>query len=412
MSGLSSGRISASNNIQNQSGESQKKIGWVHDIILDETHEYAKKSKLGNQLIGAIRFRTSQDISIGDKELPVAHPFDKNFKNLPIINEQVEIYEVDKGNYCYRRIGMDENPTVSAFGDAVSTYFAPSKERKQTSQDYQNVSITGITKTGNNNTDSKYKENFGKYYESQPGIHKLKLYEGDSLIESRFGQSIRFSGFNNVDNDFAPTIIIRNSENADNKKKDRTLSVEEDINKDGSVIVLSSGQHQLAFQPGTISDKGKSDFKTKPETFDAYPSKLIGDQILINSGRIILSAKNAEMIFYSKKNYGFISDGAMSIDNKLGIDVTVGDDINIMTNDSDVQFYTGKGSIYLGNENLEPLVLGQQLVDLLSELIDTIVNQSYLTPSGPSAVGPVNAADFGSIKSKLNNILSKVNQTS
>jgi hypothetical protein len=118
------------------------------------------------------------------------------------------------------------------------------------------------------------------------------------------------------------------------------------------------------------------------------------------------------MIFYSKKNYGFISDGAMSIDNKMGIDVTVGDDINIMTNDRDVQFYTGKGSIYLGNENLEPLVLGQQLVDILSELIDTIVNQSYLTPSGPSAIAPVNAADFGSIKSKLNNILSKVNQTS
>jgi hypothetical protein len=409
---LTSGRIAASNNIQSQAAPSQKKIGWVHDIILDETHEYAKKKNLNNQLIGSIRFRTSQDISIGDKELPVAHPFDKNFKNLPIINEQVEIYEVDKGNYCYRRIGMDENPMESAYADAISTYFAPDKEKKQTFQDYENVSITGITKTENSDNDSKYKGNFGKYYKIEPKIHKLKLYEGDSLIESRFGQSIRFSAFNNTNNVFAPTLIIRNGENADNRKKQRISSVEEDINKDGSVIVLSSGQNQLAFQPGTVSDKGKSDFTTKPETFDAYPSKLIGDQILINSGRIILSAKNAEMIFYSKKNYGFISDGAMSIDNKMGIDVTVGDDINIMTNDRDVQFYTGKGSIYLGNENLEPLVLGQQLVDLLSELIDAIVNQSYLTPSGPSAIAPVNAAEFGTIKSKLNNILSKVNQTS
>ena len=409
---LTSGRITAANNITPQAGEYQKKIGWVHDIILDEEHEYAKKSKLANQLIGTIKFRTSQHGSMGDKELPLAHPFDKNFKNLPIINEQVEIYEIDKGNYCYRRMGMDENPTETAYSDAISTYFAPDKEKKQTSSDYQNVLETGITKTGNSETDSKYKGNYGKYYQSQPGIHKLKLYEGDSLIESRFGQSIRFSGFNNSSNAFAPTIIIRNNENTDNRKKNRTVSIEEDVNKDGSVIVLSSGQHQLGFQPGTISDKGASDFKTKPETFDGYPSKLIGDQILINSGRIILSAKNAEMIFYSKKNYGFISDGAMSIDNKMGIDVTVGDDINIMTNDRDVQFYTGKGSIYLGNENLEPLVLGQQLVDLLSELIDAIVNQSYLTPSGPSAIAPVNAAEFGTIKSKLNNILSKVNQTS
>ena len=78
----------------------------------------------------------------------------------------------------------------------------------------------------------------------------------------------------------------------------------------------------MIFQPGTVSDKGSSDFETKPNAFKAYPTKLIGDQILINSGRIILSARNAEMIFYSKKNYGFISDGAMSIDNKLGINVS------------------------------------------------------------------------------------------
>ena len=44
-------------------------------------------------------------------------------------------------------------------------------------------------------------------------IHKLKLYEGDTILESRFGdQSIRFSGYNNDDNTFSPTIIIRNRE--------------------------------------------------------------------------------------------------------------------------------------------------------------------------------------------------------
>jgi hypothetical protein len=143
-----------------------------------------------------------------------------------------------------------------------------------------------------------------------------------------------------------------------------------------------------------------------------YPSKLIGDQLLLNSGRIILSAKSGEMIFYSKKNYGFISDGAMSIDNKLGIDISVGDDINIITNDRDIQMVTGNGSVIIGSKDLEPMVKGQQLVDILAELIDAITQQMYLTPAGPSAVGPTNISDFGSIKSKLNNILSKLNQTS
>ena len=41
-----------------------------------------------------------------------------------------------------------------------------------------------------------------------------------------------------------------------------------------------------------------SNFKEKPESFDNYPSELTGDQILINSGRIIISAKESEMIFY------------------------------------------------------------------------------------------------------------------
>ena len=174
---------------------------------------------------------------------------------------------------------------------------------------------------------------------------------------------------------------------------------------------MTSGKYQLPFQPGTVDDKSKSDFETKPDSFGDYPTKLVGDQLLLNSGRIILSAKNGEMIFYSKKNYGFISDAAMSIDNKLGIDISVGDDINVVTADRDINLITGNGSIFLGSNSLEPMVKGQQLVDLLAELIDAITQQMYLTPSGPSANGTMNVSQFGSIKSKLNSILSQQNQT-
>jgi hypothetical protein len=40
------------------------------------------------------------------------------------------------------------------------------------------------------------------------------------------------------------------------------------------------------------------------------------------------------------------------------------------------------------------------------------MSQQYLTPSGPTAMGPENFNDFISISEKLNNILSKQNQTS
>jgi len=411
MSGLSSSRITLSNHLEENQLTSPSKTGWVYEVILDENNEYAKNKKSGTSLIGSIRFRTSEMQDIEEKNLPIAYPFDKNFINLPVRNELVEIYEFDHGAYAYRRIGTGQNPTVSAAEDAISKYFKKEKTDKQTSSDYSNVANTGITKSNKN--DSNNYDGYGNYYKNQQNIHRLKLYEGDSVLETRFGQSIRFSGFNNNKNEFSPTIIIRNGESATKYSGlDISNSVEEDVNSDGSIISITSGQYQLGFLPGTIDDKNKSNFETKPDSFGDYPTKLIGDQILLNSGRIILSAKESEMIFYSKKNYGFISDGALSIDNKLGIDASVGDNVNIVTNDNDVNIVTGKGSIFLGSDSLEPMVKGQALVDTLSALIDAIGQMQFLTPSGPTAIGPVNAADFGQIKSSLNSILSKLNQTS
>lgn len=409
MSGLSSSRITLSNHLENNQLVSPSKTGWVYEVILDENNEYSKSKNYGSSLVGSIRFRTSEMQDIEEKNLPVAYPFDKNFINLPVRNELVEIYEFDHGAYCYRRIGVVQNPTVSASEDAISTYFKKEKDSKQTTSDYNKVATTGITKSNKN--DSNNYDGYGSYYTNQKNIHRIKLYEGDSLLETRFGQSIRFSGFNNTKNQFSPTIIIRNGQSSKYNDLDISKSIEEDVNTDGSTIAITSGQYQLPFLPGTVDDKNKSNFETKPDSFGDYPTKLIGDQILLNSGRIILSAKESEMIFYSKKNYGFISDGALSIDNKLGIDISVGDNINIVTNDTDVNIVSGKGSIFLGSDSLEPMVKGQQLVDALSSLIDAISQMQFLTPSGPSAIGPLNTADFGKIKSSLNSILSQLNQT-
>lgn len=411
MGGLLSGRIGLSNSIiRKDLRPKSKKVGVVYDVILDDTHPYSVNNEVGSLFVGSILFRTVDNLITSEDELPIAHPIDKNFKNIPVKNELVEIYDLVDGMYGYRRLTIDINPSVTNSGDIIKKTFPPLKESRSTILDYKTTSITGISNT-NIDDSSKY-DGFGKYYNPQLGLHKLKLFEGDALIESRFGQSIRFSAYNNTKNEFSPTIIIRNSESSKNRKEDELITVEEDVNRDGSIITMTSNQYQLPFQPGTVDDGGTSDFETRPESFQNYPSKLIGDQILINSGRLIFSAKNAEMIFYSKKNYGFISDGGLSIDNKLGIDVSVGDNINVVTNSRDVVFYTDNGSIFLGSKDLEPLVKGQQLVDILSELLDALSRQVFLTPAGPSAQGPVNISEFATIKSKLNNILSKLNQTS
>jgi hypothetical protein len=406
-----SARLSQANNLERDTSSLEESdIGIVYDIILDETHSLIKKNILSIADIGSILFREYGNNLQSSDDLPTAMPIDKNFTTIPVVNEKVQIIRNHLGTF-YKRIQRDFTPNNSANNTEISSKLNKSKEAVSNSiTSYKNVESTKIPNS-NINTNAKY-DKFGKYFLEDKKIHKLKLYEGDSLIQSRFGQSIRFSAYNNVKNTFSPVIILRNVENELNKSKDYFSTIEEDINRDGSIIAMTSNQYELNFKPGVLNKSGTSNFETKPESFMDYPSKLIGDQILLNSGRIILSAKNAEMLFYSKKNYGFISDGGMSIDNKLGIDINVKDNINIVTNDRDIVMYTGNGSVFIGNNELEPMVKGQKLVDLLQELITAILSQQYLTPSGPTALGPENFNDFISISEKLNNILSKQNQTS
>ena len=56
-------------------------------------------------------------------------------------------------------------------------------------------------------------------------------------------------------------------------------------------------------------------FETEPIYHTPPEEQKCTDHVLINSGRIILSSKDSEMIFYSKGDISFISDGKLTIDN-------------------------------------------------------------------------------------------------
>ena len=129
------------------------------------------------------------------------------------------------------------------------------------------------------------------------------------------------------------------------------------------------------------------------------------------------------MMFFSKGNYGFISDGKFTIDNgQGGADLDFGNDVNITTDRNNSTFYikTGTGKIWLntqdngdssGTNQPEPLVRGETLVTVLDRLITAITNQIYATPSGPSAKGPLNIAEFEQLRADLDSIKSTLNFT-
>jgi hypothetical protein len=390
--------------------------GIVLDVILDDSnpnmpsYDFSEVEKKETALIGCAVIRRITDSSASSKSLKAYPPFNYD-EGIPLVGETVQLIELG-GKMHYKRISATNINTGNAKINIDVQHYPDTQKPGSKAADFNTISTTG-TPSGGSGTEER-KTEIGKYFKPNQ-INPLKIYEGDKLIQSRFGQSIRFSGYNNPENKYAPTIILRNRQNDESLGKLKKGSqTEEDVNKDGTTIAITSGEYKLNFQPGIIDDGGSSNFETKPTHFNGYPSELKGyDQVLVNTDRIILSSKSAEMIFYSKGNWGFISDGKMSIDNgKAGAELDFNGDVRVTTNDNNTYILGGKGQIYLNTESdAEPLVRGETLKGLLEELIDAINNQIFKTPSGPTAVGPENKATFNNIKGRLVKFLSTLNYT-
>ena len=419
---------------QSQSSANTNKIsirptlstGIVVDVILDDSHERITQLQSDSSVytdkdtgvVGTAVIRTLKDNSTNESSLFLYKPLNSSLLEIPIIGETVELYKIENVRY-YRRITSLDINVGNAAVDKNKLIFDKT-DNSNNNKSYSNISQTG---TSNSSTSNDRSTKLGEYFE-QSQVNRLKLYEGDSILQSRFGQSIRFSGYNNDSNTFSPSIIIRNRQNSESLSKLKPGDlVEEDLNKDGSVISLTSSDYKIPFQPGLVDDGGSSNFKTTPIKFE-LPEEYTGqDQILINSERLILSSKSNEMIFFSKGNYGFISDGKFTIDNGIGgADLDFGDDVNITTDRNNRNFYvkTGNGKIWLntkdngespGTNDIEPLVRGETLVTVLEKLIDLITAQIFATPAGPTAKGPLNIAQFQELKAQLDTIKSTLNFT-
>lgn len=387
----------ATSSIVNKSSDD---LAIVYSIILDENHPKIKSGELTVADVGSVECRLLNDVT--GESLLIARPLDSTVTILPIRNQTVFVQKLGSG-YVYTQISKGFSPNISDSDNSISTLFDEAQSAAASgnkAEGYSNVISTGIARS--NTSDVNDFDGYGDYFTAEEGIHKLKLYEGDVLFQSRFGQSIRLSGYNNSENKFFPTLTIRSGESPENRKKDSDVLVEENINEDGNIIFLGSGDKLLEWTLPTTNAK---------ESFFNYPTELKGNQILLSSDRIILSAKTSQMIFASKEDIGFITDGQFSIDTTRGINVTANQHIYFDVKDK-FNFSittTGGGAIALGStetDELEPAVKGETLKNLLYDLMQIIAQQIYVTPAGPTSPGPTNNPLINGLASKLNDILS------
>lgn len=358
------------------------------------------------RFLGAIEFSRNTPILLEN----YAFPFDKNNVTYPIIGETIFILVNDREYYWmpYTNTQYPNYREDYKTSEATKEKNLPEAGSDSKGKDYKENKATGtpnVTKPKQDSKKSKYNVN--------EKIKFLKPNQGDTILQGRVGNTIRFSEFFLTEDGktSSPSIFIRNKQNPELDSKPIGTLVDEDINKDGSSLYIVSGKVKIPFKE-TIK-KEKIGFKEYPTSKD-----FSGDQLFINSDRILLSAKASEFIIFGKGNTGVITDGNYSVDAEKEIYLHSANKITIHSKGNNQIFLNSEnGKIYLGknkgegNEgaDVQKMVLGGELVAILKELIDAINKQQYLTPSGPSGVGPTNLSTFNQIKGKLNNLLSSTN---
>tara|TARA_R100000315_G_C5233648_1_gene144720 strand:- start:2066 stop:3217 length:1152 start_codon:yes stop_codon:yes gene_type:complete len=250
------------------------KVVRVIDIILDESHShylrYGKEESVGTIFWSPISRRnpvvTNLDL------FQTAKPLNYSISHYPVPNEILHILGAPSSTY-------NENNSFDWY------YMPPISIYKDPSSNAYPTDIRGDIGEG-----SGFYE--GRYFKSNENVRPLRPYEGDIMIEGRFGQSIRFgSTINNTltahPNEWSnegkvgnPITIIRNGQQGNegyevgNPDKETFKHILENINEDDSSIYLCSTQQISNFIPASLYKEsyGVEDSGTKPQETVIMPN--------------------------------------------------------------------------------------------------------------------------------------------
>ena len=335
-----------------------------------------------------------------------AKPLFPNNKTFPLINEIVYIIALPNSNiqsnvgsldyYYFQPINIWNSTHHNAIPDPINNSSLPPSQQ----QDYQQTSGGTVRRV----TDGGTEIDLGKTFKEKINIKNIQPFEGDIINEGRWGQSFRFgSTVNNsaisnpwsrTGNNGDPLIILRAGQYSDGK--DPWIPQIEDINKDISPIYATSTQNI----PIQVSSKNYNSYNNAPTS----PDKFAGEQIILNSGRLLFNTKTDSILFSSKKTINLNSVESVNIDSPT--------------------FVANSKNIFLGDKNAtEPVILGNTFLNDLRQLLTQLITlstalQSPIGTPGPSApnliiAGPAQAmvTNAQNMLNRINNYKSKVSKT-
>ena len=459
------GLLTNSKNSSTSAGEYYElELAVVLDVVLDETHPMVERGKhsysrldpeqwpvsikdekvdtedIDYTWIGRVLVRPLNSEKLTKKDYLIwACPIESNVSEYPLINELVVLYNFDGKTYYMRKLNHHNWPNNN-LDFAVEGRVSGQTNTVLFSEEPLTGSKESLT---NYKGDSGFHGYAGQYFVANNKIRSIKRREGDLHIESRFGQNIIFRAYDEKrENDTGkypdykdsgnPMLIIRNRQRKIlNEGEKLTLNhspnpatiygtiheknvggyVEENINHDGTSIYITSGL--------TISDWVTTCFKrmfndTVGEEVSAFKGKsnfeypvLNGDQLIINTDRLLFSSRYGETFHYSKKRYAVVTDNEYTVD--------AHDQMVLSTHQKIV---LNSPAIYLGeyDKTDEPALLGQTTVNWLYELCDWLLEHTHWHKHSHSHAGkenpsqtqlPVQVKSLILLRNKLHTLMSR-----
>jgi hypothetical protein len=375
----------------------------------------------------------STDLNYGKADKRKAKPLFRGFSDSITIDEVVLVTEIGGQLYYLGPLNIANNPSFNYNNmdtGKLDDFYKGTDAIGGSVTFPDDVSFKRMNKSFKPELDDPL-EGLERFTHPESGNEVFTDLNTDSIIEGRFGNSIRV-GNRNIN----PYILISNGRDEN--------QIEESIN-DGSIFSMieqgSINQHfnqesldeepyQFKFADEEIEEPiqtirntfltglgrglgvdGEDDSEIDTTLYD-YASP----QSILNSDRIVINARKENMFLSAFQHLHLGSGNTMTF--------STSNNILFNVNDS---FVVNSPEIKLGSQiddETQPIALGDNLVAKLEELCDhltqlctDIQSMTHPTPAGPSGP-PVNAASFASVssaigqtKSALAEILSQRNRT-
>ena len=358
--------------------------------------------------LGTIVFSKLQASNSGSNILLLAKPLFPNRKSYPLKNEIVYIIALPDTNiessinnkkfYYFQPINIWNSNHHNAIPDPLAGSNLPFSQ----TQDYIQTSAGAVRRVLDGSTEIE----LGNTFKERLNIKPTQPYEGDIIEEGRWGQSLRFGSTvknakipnpwsnPNIGENGDPIIILKTGQHADDK--DPWIPQVENINTDISSIYLTSTQNI----PIEVSSKSYKSYTTQPIS----PNRFTGEQIILNSGRLLFNSKTDSILFSSKNSINLNAIESLNIDTPKTI---------IQSNE-----------VKLGDKNaFESIILGDKFFTDFRKLLNQIISLSVAlqspigtpTPFIPNAAIPVPAVNVAQTAAEMLNKIetykSKISKT-